>query len=400
MRARFGLALFALALTSCGGNTGAFGPDAPNAPNSTLVAALDADLQQYLIARSAVEHISAASLSISLHGQSSTIDVAAGATTYGGTTPVTPAMLYQIGSNTKAFTAVIILQMEAEHKLAIDQTLGQWLPQYSTWKNVTIRQLLNMTSGIATYDATDAWEAAFASAPTQFESPAQLIGYVDPNAPPQPGWTYSNTGYILSQLIIEKAGGDSYATELQNRIIGPLGLHNTYYNADIYPASIQSQTVSGYFASTDADNAGLQPLLFHDMKPLSTSWAQAAGGIVSNPSDLTKWARALYQGSIMQAAQRAELETLVSTKTGQPIPGVTSSDPRGFGLGVSQALQPFGTIWFYEGETLGYRVLHAYLPQSDAVIAIGLNSQPNAADDQIGALASSVIATLKDYNQI
>jgi D-alanyl-D-alanine carboxypeptidase len=371
-------------------------------PQISLTDALTQDLQQYLASRGAIEHISALSLSVSLHGQASTIDAAAGTTTFGGSTAVTPGHLFQIGSNTKAFTAAIILQLEAENKLNINQTVGFWLPQYTNWSSVTIRQLLNMTSGIETYDDTPAWGHDYAANPTGFSSAVQLVAYVDQNTPLQHGWVYSNTGYELAQLIVEKASGNSYATEIQNRIINALGLHNTYYDANIYPASIQSQMVSGYFNNNGPGNEELAPLLGRDVKPFSVSWAQAAGGVVSSPGDLTRWVRALYQGALLAPAQRTELLSLVSQATGTPIAQVSASDPRAFGLGAAQTFQPAlgGPIYFYEGETLGYRMLYTYLPAQDAVLAIGLNSQPVGSDDQVGQLVLSVYNTLKAYNAL
>ena len=93
--------------------------------------------------------------------------------------------------------------------------------------------------------------------------------------------------------------------------------------------------------------------------------------------------------------QRAELFSIVSTKTGKPLAKTSLEDPRGFGLGVAQLTMPkMGTVWFYEGETLGFRMLHVYFPKQDAVIAFGLNSQPDAKEDQSGKLAATLYATL------
>ena len=97
--------------------------------DTTLRAALQRDLNAHLAARSKIEHISAISLSISLQGERRNINVTAGTTQFGGSVPVTPEHLWQTGSNTKAFTAAIILQLEAEGKLTIDQTVSHWLPQ-------------------------------------------------------------------------------------------------------------------------------------------------------------------------------------------------------------------------------------------------------------------------------
>jgi D-alanyl-D-alanine carboxypeptidase len=378
------------------------------APSSdtALRAALQKDLDQYLSARAKPEHISALSLSVSLHGQPQTIDLTAGTTQYGGGGPVKPEQLWQIGSNTKAFTAAIILQLEAEGKLNIDQKIGRYLPQYPAWKNVTIRRLLNMTSGIPGYDLVDQMLADYAAHPKRNLTAAQLIAYVYPGArhapPPTKGYSYSNTNYLLAELIIEKVTHDSYASELDRRLLrSDLGLNSTYYSGTTYPTAILNRMVYGYFFSHDADNAGLKPLLGKDVHADSVSWMKSAGAIVSTPQDLTRWARALYTGPMLASKQRAELLSIVSLKNGKPINKTSLSDPRGFGLGVAQMTTPqTGTIWFYEGMTLGYRMLHLYLPKQDAVIAFGLNSQPDSKQSQSGKLALTIYDTLHKAGRI
>lgn len=372
------------------------------ADDRALRAALSADLQQYLASRRTIEHISALSLSVKLPGEASNINVTAGTTRYDGGAPVAPANLYQIGSNTKAFTAVAILQLEAEGRLTIRDAVGKWLPQYPAWKDVTIEQLLDMTSGIPTYDNVPAMQAAYAANPTRDWSPAELIAYVYPTtkgAPPPPtGWSYSNTNYLLAQLIIEKASGHSYADELRRRFFANPALHfaATYYRGHLYPPSVAKRMVAGYFASKDADNAGLQPLYGKDVRDFSLSWAAGAGGIVSMPEDVARWSRALYVGGLLKAQQRRELMRTVSQKTGAPIDDVTVDDPHGFGLGVVHAFVPsMGKFWFYQGETLGYRMVYAWLPHSDVVFAAGINSQPDAKEDQAGKLMEAVYNSLR-----
>src|SRR5690349_15640339 len=133
--------------------------------HARLARDLRADLASYLRAYGKDEHVSAAGLSVRLPGAGSTIDVSAGTTTFGGSRPVTPSSVWQIGSNTKAFTSVLLLKLEAQHKLSIHDTLGRWLPQYPQWRHVTISSLLHMTSGIPSFDDQPAFRADVAAYP-------------------------------------------------------------------------------------------------------------------------------------------------------------------------------------------------------------------------------------------
>lgn len=376
-------------------------PAAAATSNASVRASLQRDLDRYLSVRSKSEHISAISLSISLHGQPENINLTAGRTRYGGGRPVTPNELWQIGSNTKAFTAAAILQLEAGGKLTIDQTVGRWLPQYPAWKNVTIRRLLNMTSGIPGYNRVPAMLTAYAKNPKRNFTIAELIAYVYPKnnpsaPPPTTGYDYSNTNYLLAELIIERASGHTYASELERRFFhSVIGLNDTYYSGTQYPPDVLDRTVSGYFFSHAGDKFGLATMFGKDVRGDSVSWMQAAGSIVSTPEDLTRWARALYTGPMLAPKQRAELFTLVSSKTGKPIAKTSPSDPGGFGLGVGQSTLPeIGTVWWYQGETLGYRMFHIYFPVQDAVIAYGLNSSPDSNENDGTKLGITIYRTL------
>ncbi len=127
------------------------------------------------------------------------------------------------------------------------------------------------------------------------------------------------------------------------------------------------------------------------MRSFSRSWAQGAGAIVSTPEDVTRWCRALYEGAVLRPKQRGEMITLVSQTSGKAIAVTTPQEPRGFGLGVGAMLMPkMGRIWFYEGETLGYRMTYVYLPKQNVVFAVGLNSQPNKNEDHVGRLMTAI----------
>lgn len=372
-------------------------PTEPPAPTpAPLAVALKDELQSYLAQYAKAEHISAISLSVGLHGSGRTIDVCAGTSKIGGGSPISPATIFQIGSNTKAFTAVALLHLEAEGKLTLEDSVGKWLPDYPQWKNATISQMLHMTSGIETYDNTKAWAQEIIAHPQHSFSTAQLIGYVYPEPQKKHVWLYSNTGYILSQLIVERASGESFTQYMQG-IIAQAGLHDTFYEPDVYPAATYDRVPAGYYNNTDKGNEDLAPLLGVDVRDYSLSWTQGAGGIISTPADIVKWARDLYTGPILTSAERAELESLVSTATGDPITTTSAKEPRGFGLGVSQISRaPIGKFWFYEGETLGYRVAHIYVPATDTTIVLALNSQTSPSTDKAGPFLSAIYQLLEE----
>jgi D-alanyl-D-alanine carboxypeptidase len=359
----------------------------PRGNGAAVQTALRQDLSDYVTARGTAEHISAVSLRVTLPGSGPGIDLAVGTTQYGGGRPVSTSALWQIGSNTKAFTAVILLQLEAEGKLSIGDPLGKWLPQYPAWRDVTIRQLLDMTSRIPDYAAQPAFGAAIEAAPAATFSAASLVAYVVGLPFGPKGWGYSNTNYILAQMIIERVTHDSYADQLTRRIIAPLRLDNMCYAPDTCPPADATRMPTGYF-----DKSG-SPL---PVPPLALTWAQGAGAIVSPLRDITTWERDLYQGRELPPRQQRQLESLVSETTGQPIARTTAADPAGFGLGVQQLTYgPVGTVWTYEGGTLGFRVLHLYFPRSGLIIALAVNSSTAAANDALFTLAVSVYQTLQ-----
>ncbi len=321
--------------------------------DAALTQSLQNTLDNYVATRAEPEHISAVSLSISLRGAEENINLASGTTRYPDAgARVTPADLFEIGSITKSFTSVAILHLEAAGKMSIEDPLGKWLPQYPAWKDVTIRRLLDMTSPIAGYDNVPSVARIMGNDPDHVFTPEELVASAYPrDGEPKPvsGWTYSNTNYILAQMIIEKAAGKPYA-EIVRGLCDEVGLKNTYYEQNRYPASITDRMVSGYFFNHDPDNALLAPLLGHDVKNDSVSWMQAAGGIVSTMQDVSRWARALYEGPLLSDVQRHELMTVVSDKTGRPIDGASQEDPGAFELGVGAGFRPaLGVYWYCRG---------------------------------------------------
>ncbi len=291
--------------------------------------------------------------------------------------------LFDIGSITKSFTALMLLQLQAEGKLSLEDHLGKWLPQYPNWREVTLRQLLNMTSGIPNYSEDDVFSKKMEANLSRTWTDEELLSYAHPEKPlpkhRKSLYEYCNSNYILAGMVIEKATGDTFANQLKLRIVNAKnGLNHTYYPAGPDGESIQkaisSQKVHGYYF--DEKTQKLQDTFDNNL-----SWAGAAGAIVANTEDVVQWVQLLYHGKLIDAAHReralAELKSVVSMKTGLPIPTVTAEEPAGFGLGVGyyydKELQQ--KFWVYKGSTLGFRTMYFWQPCNNVTTVVALNGK-------------------------
>jgi D-alanyl-D-alanine carboxypeptidase len=375
---------------------------------ASVMARLQAALDDHLAARREAERITGLALHVSLGDPGPVIEVFSGRTgNEPGAPPITGDTLFQIGSNTKAFTAAVILRLEAEGALDLEQTVGRWLPEYPAWGGVTIRRLLDMTSGIPNYSEIPAMAGVEAADIHHQWTPEALVAEAYPTGkddlPVHDGWYYSNTNYILAGMIAERAGKARFADMLHDRLLAPLGLRDTFYADGPYPEPVLARLASGWFTNPECldyepgcKSSPMAALLGRDMRTNNMSWAGAAGAMVASPRDLARWIRALFGGRVLPPAQLEQMQQLVSMKTGRPISTTTAEDPRGFALGLGQAWRPeLGRFWFYEGETLGYRVLFLWQPETDVVITLAANSQPEDNEDRSGELLARVHGILK-----
>jgi D-alanyl-D-alanine carboxypeptidase len=380
-------------------------PAASKADEAALTAQLQRVVDAYVKDRASIEGLSGAALQVDRGARHPIISVFAGTDGLADAKPIGPDTLFQIGSNTKAFTAALILKLEAAGKLKLDDTIGRWLPQYPAWKDVTIRSLLQMTSPIPNYSETVAMGEIMAADIHHQFSANDLIGFVDPgngqHFPPVSGWFYSNTNYILAGLIIEAAAGLSYEQALTTMILEPLGLHDTFYPDGPHPgpAALGAQIAQVpralymlqdclMYQPEPCRVSTLAPLIGKDMRTQNMSWAGPAGAMVSTPRDLALWIRALFEKRVIPEAQLGEMTTLVSQKTGSPLSDATPDDPRAFGLALGRFYfkDQGGGFWFYEGETLGFRAIFAYWPQYDLLITAAANSQAPNGEDRLGSI--------------
>src|SRR5437868_163680 len=205
--------------------------------------------------------------------------------------PATPHSVYRIGSITKQFTAAAVMQQVEAGRVRIDDSIGAYLPSLpARWRQATVRQLLNHTSGIPSYtDLGPRWLKRIGE-PMSPDSLVALTANDSLTFAPGTGWRYDNSGYVVLGMLVEKVTGKPYAQYLKERLFAPLGLSETMYcsNGPIIPHRAQ-----GY----GKDSSGWRNAAFIDMsQPFS------AGALCSSALDLARWNQALAGGRVVSAA--------------------------------------------------------------------------------------------------
>src|SRR5258708_12234628 len=180
-----------------------------SAAEPTQVETVQAAIDAWFAARAPIEKVTGIAAYISFGAAGPAIEAFSGKVGRDPDAgPVDQDTLYQMGSTSKSFTVAVILQLEAAEKLSIDDTLGKWLPEYPAWKDVTIKRLLNMTSGIPNYSETKWMSRAWANEPARAFTLKELADAVYPSnanqLPVNTGYSYSTTNSILPTLIAEK----------------------------------------------------------------------------------------------------------------------------------------------------------------------------------------------------
>ncbi|MEV6521825.1 serine hydrolase domain-containing protein [Longispora sp. NPDC051575] len=278
---------------------------------------------------------------------------------------------FRIGSVTKTFASTVALQLVGERRLALDDSVERWLPgTVPNGRNITVRQLLNHTSGL--YNYTD----EVLVSPEQVVrdrykryTPRQLVALAaahDPLFAPGTAWSYSNTNYVLVGLVIEKATGRSFEAEVRRRIVRPLGLRDTDLPGD--DPSIGGPHAHGYLQVDD------RPV---DITALNVSSAYAAGEILSTTRDLNTFYAALLDGRLLRPAQLAELRT-------------TAFDS-GYGLGIGKVALPCGAeVWGHTGGIPGYLTFSYHQPETDRHFSLSATTYAVVPDVALlGALVAA-----------
>ncbi|MFD3695347.1 serine hydrolase domain-containing protein [Streptomyces sp. NPDC058646] len=250
---------------------------------------------------------------------------------------------FRIGSVSKTFSSVVLLQLVAEKKIDLDTSVNHYLPGLLPDDRITVRHLLNHRSGLADYT-----NAMFAQTVPGFEAVRNKVfsyeelvalSLAEPRTTePGAAYKYSNTNFVVVGMLIEKATGNKVAKEYDRRIIKRLGLRNTSY---VHPSTaVKGLHARGYL---HPDEAGA-PLV--DSTEQTVSWAQSAGAVISSPADLNTFMSALLGGRLLSAPMLDAMITMTPTD---------ATNTRFYGLGLRRYDLSCGTsVYGHTGTVQGF----------------------------------------------
>ena len=270
----------------------------------------------------------------------------------------TPATRYRIGSITKVFTAVLIMQLVDEKKLALNTPLARFFPQLPNARSITVDHLLRHRSGLHSF-TSDAAYATYLTKPQTQAAMLARIGAAPPDFAPGARYEYSNSNFVVLGYIVEQLTKQPYAQALQQRIVRKVGLTSTYCGSRLAPA--RQEALSYNFRGS------------WQLSPeTDLSIPGGSGAVVSTPTDLTQFLTALFGGRLVSAASLATMQTMRD----------------GYGRGL-MAL-PFGSraSFGHTGTMDGFRAMATYFPTGHLTLALCTNAQNYVLNDALEGIVA------------
>ena len=277
----------------------------------------------------------------------------------------------RIGSNTKTFVAVVVMQMVQEGKVGLDEPIETYLPGLIKGEGIdaskiTVRQLLQHTSGLPEYTDTVPGRSDIFQIKDHYAQPRDLLDTaLSKPAAFEPGtqWAYTNTNYVVLGMLIERVSQRPVGEQIDQRIIKKLGLSHTYFPAP-GDRSIKGTHPQGYHLSAEGK--------LEDITEMDPAWGWAAGAMVSTPSELNTFFQAVFDGRLLTQASIDEMKKGVDTGSGGMV----------YGLGLfGTPLSCGGTSWGHGGGIFGYETHNAVGPDGTAV-TVAVTALSSAIADQ------------------
>jgi D-alanyl-D-alanine carboxypeptidase len=280
--------------------------------------------------------------------------------------PMRPGDRMRVASAAKAFSGAVALSLVSKGELSLDDTIGERLPDLpEAWSEVTLRQLLNHTSGIPDFSLEEGYrEAVFASL-KKAPPPEKLLTYIDDEEllfEPGSKYHYSNSDNIAVGLMVESATGRSYEGQLRERVYEPLGLKKTTLPRG---ANLRAPYIHGY----DNDPKDQPPEDYSEV--VAAGWSWASGGIVSTPADMNDFIRGYVGGDLFDRRVQAQQRRVVEGGASEPPgPGKNSA-----GLALFRYETKCGTMWGHTGNTPGYTQFMAASANGRRSVTVSINEQ-------------------------
>ena len=281
----------------------------------------------------------------------------------------------RIGSNTKTFVAVVVMQMVQEGKVGLDEPIETYLPglikgEGIDGSKITVRQLLQHTSGLPEYTDTTPGRSDIFQIKDHYIPPRDLLDTaLGKPAAFEPGtqWAYTNTNYVVLGMLVERVSQRPVGEQIDQRIIKKLGLSHTYFPAP-GDKSIKGTHPQGYHLSADGK--------LEDITEMDPAWAWAAGAMVSTPSELNTFFQAVFDGRLLTQSSIDEMKNGAVDASSRLGPGTV------YGLGlIGRSLTCGGTSWGHGGTIHGYQTNNAVGPDGTAAI-FAVTALPSAIADQ------------------
>lgn len=345
----------------------------PATPAADPPDAIEQKVQQTLDALRAEAEFPGAGAGVAL-ADGRSFGVATGLADVEAKTPLRPSDRLLAGSVGKTFVAAVLLQLVEEGKVGLDDPLAKWLGQEDWFgrlpngPELTVRRLMNHTSGLPEYYEAKGFAAAVTADPDKVWTPAGRVAFVLDAVPlfaAGKGWAYADTNYILAGMVAERAAGKPLYEEVRRRLLVPLKLERTVPSdrrviAELVPGYAGPRNPLGYEGRSIVDGRFV----------INPQMEWAGGGFASTPEELARWAKALYEGTVFQKP-----ETLAAM-----LAGVDASGGRGggkgskYGLGVQLRESPWGPSYGHGGWFPGYLTEVEYFPEYKVAIAVQFNT--------------------------
>ena len=295
--------------------------------------------------------------------------------------PMTPDIDLKAASIGKTFIAALVLELADEGSLGLDDKLSRYLPNVANANRVTLRQLLNHTSGYDDYITDEFLDTVHAHRGKSWTL-SELLDYVPSQLLEAPGtrYDYSNTNYLLLSLVVQSVTGHSVVVEIRRHFLEPLALTHTWFASE---EQVPVDKLAHGYSELGDDGSRVDAT--DDPWPLGG----ADGGMVTNAGDLVIWARTLFGGHLLSQRRLKEMLDFVDASDDDAAPG------SGYGLGVERLRIEGITFYGHTGSTPGYNDMLLYEPATKTVIVIAINDDPED-EDLLDVIALRVVQALEE----